>query len=116
MDIKINGVLQQPQVVAHVSATTAPPWYDISGQIDYAMDHLSNSFQNHFGDWMSAHVWHPMLAGLCHFASVALPTLALAGVIWWMCSFLPWSDKGPKLIGTSLFLYTLFVMFGGLGV
>jgi hypothetical protein len=77
------------------------PWWDVAGNLEddarEALAHLASS------------LGHALLDGL----GVILPTLAMVGILWWMCPFLPKAEKAPKLTGTSLLVYMFYVMIKG---
>lgn len=102
-----NGVAFDPtQYFQRISDTTEIvhqkyPWWNFYDNIrEGIVDGVTS---------LGMHVWNGFIDGI----GILLPSLACVGILWWICSFIPWSDKAPKLTGTSLLLYMFYVLIRG---
>lgn len=84
------------------------PWWDIKGhalEATHAVIDLLKTEIISFFSWLG----HQAV----DFLAVILPTLACAGILLWMCPFLPWSAKGPRVTGAALIVYMFFILAKG---
>lgn len=106
MIVKINGQ-QVPHLFDYpqpMKAFDAPKWYDLAGQFDLMMQHVEQYV---------ADLWQTACDAFITGLDILFPTLALIGIILYMVPFFPYSEKGPKITGTSLLLYMFYILIKG---
>jgi hypothetical protein len=102
--VVLNGEISVPLLPSSPNI----PWWDFEDRAIAVAEKLKGWLFHQFdlfGIWIQEQC--------IHFLDIAIPFAACVGIIWWMCPFLPRSDKAPKLTGLSLIVYMFYVLYRG---